>query len=198
MAPVAGRAFWTGSLASRLRRRRAGAAPAAAQALRDREGRLRRHRQRHRLLPRAQEGLLPRRRAQRRAHPDGERAADDRAARHGPARRRRRHGGGEPLQRGGAEHRDPRGRRQRLDAQGLRLLRPDGAQGPGRQRPLQDLRRPQGHEARGRHLRQRQCVGHERGAQEGRASTGRTPPASWRSHSRSTSSPIRTRRSTRA
>ena len=37
-----------------------------------------------------------------------------------------------PLQRRVAEHRDPRRRRQRLDAQGLRLLRPDGAQGPGR------------------------------------------------------------------
>src|SRR5215204_1638520 len=57
------------------------------------------------------QGLFPRRRARRSAHADGQFAANDRAARHGAARRWRWHGRRWPLQRRLAEHRDPRRRR---------------------------------------------------------------------------------------
>ena len=105
------------------------------------------HHQRCRLLRGRRHGLLPRRRAWRcpsfRLQFGG---ADDRAARHWRARRRRRHGLGRLLQRGRARHSHEDRGRSGLDQAGLRLFLADGAQGPRRERALQDLRRPQGHE----------------------------------------------------
>ena len=108
------------------------------------------HHQRLRLLHRRRHGLLPRGRPRRVDHRVQLRRADDRAARHGRARCRRRHRVGGLLQRGRARHPHEDRGRSSVDQAGLRLFLPDGAQGPRRLRPLQDLRRSQRHEGRDR------------------------------------------------
>ena len=123
-----------------------------------------RHGERHRPLPGGAQGLFPRRGARRHAHAIGCHQQDGADARHRRSRRRLRHRRGRHLQRGQPRRRAARRGRQGLDAAGLRLRGPAGAQGPGRQRPLQGLRRPQGHEDRGRQHRRRQRVGRQPGA----------------------------------
>src|SRR5262245_34278211 len=138
---------------------RAGGALFARRRGRSGQDRHRAHHQRCRLLHRRRHGLLPRGKPGCVDHGVQFRGANDCPARHRRTRCRWRHGVGGLLQRGRARHRHEDRGRSGLDQAGLRLFVADGAQGPRRQRTLQDLRRSQGHEGCNRCTRHRYRVG---------------------------------------